>query len=443
MGQDTTGFQINLTDIVSDYEISNPDIKMQYNDGMCTLVFIVKKKDGQIAYKTYMGLNELSNQATYENLSCEDGLENSFDHLDEYVCVVDVQPNVNRFDVISEKLYNLNVDVSYLPQFSGYKGFHDYTYNQYVKKDGYVSLQLMGQSTDLLADIHVNVDELGMFSLENLENLYDYICGRVYEDFNEKTHNFNSFIMEKMPWKGFSQECEGEWSVDFNLSGLDPQKLSAYYIIVGNKYTGSKNLYYVGSFIDISSINEGNELTEGFLSLRDDLKTYTNEPPESEIVDGENQFVTIGGTYSIGEEWSNRVNTNYMHGVDDILIKFEGSNNNLMFKFITKEEWLIRENELYVAAFNPSELRMFEWYHLFEPVNINQLSLSAIELSDYSSISEISCLSGYDSLAFKYSEEDTFSPSDMRYWFPGYNRNHPIRLCDIFDNIKNKYKVLD
>jgi hypothetical protein len=75
-----------------------------------------------------------------------------------------------------------------------------------------------------------------------------------------------------------------------------------------------------------------------------------------------------------------------------------------MFKFITNERWFIQDGEIYVALFNPSELRMYEWYHLMEPVNINTLSLSDIELSNYSSLSDIHCLSGIDALSFKNSE---------------------------------------
>jgi hypothetical protein len=132
-------------------------------------------------------------------------------------------------------------------------------------------------------------------------------------------------------------------------------------------------------------------------------------------------------------EINTKLTSNYIHGVKDIKIKYEFSSSKLILKFETEDVWLIEDAEIYVILVDPTELRMFEWYHLMEPTNLKLKSLSTIELSDYNHLSDVYCLSGVDSLAFKYSEEDVYNQTDYRYYYPGYNTKFPLRFCDVFE----------
>lgn len=416
---------------LKNYLITNTDIKFNYVEGLYTLACLTKRKDEQITYNTYIGLNETNGQVDSSILSSPGNNDtNSFDHIQEYICIIDANLEED-FKTTSIKLYNLNVDASYLPQFSGKKGFHDYTLNDFISQETFHSIELLGKSNNLLKNIEVDTTT-NIFSLKNLEQLNEFICGRVYENYTEPDHLFESFLIKKMPWKGSSQGDNKIWEI--KLEKFNDKNINLYYLILGNKYTSSKNLYYVGKLIDI--------ITE--TSIKTDCHSYTDTPPLGEIKDKSNEFITMAGTYNmLDDEMTNKLNTNYLHGVNDIKIKFNRTTTTLQVKFETKDEWLIQDNEIFAVFFNPSELRMYEWYHLMEPVNknISKNSLSSIDLKNYSELSDINCLKGVDGLTFKNSEEEIFEPQDIRFYYPGLNTNFPLRACDVCDLLKEQTSI--
>ena len=439
--QQNISLKLDTKTFQNKYQLVDDNIKFSYNDGLYTFAFLVNKFSDNVDYKTYLGMGDDKIQVKKSILTHKDNIYNSFDHLDKYIYIVDAYL-INDFSIASDNLYNLNVDASYLPQFAGEDGFHDYCKNIFTNNMSHKSIELLGESTNLLRDIEDSILKDDMFSLKRLESLNEFICGRIYEDYDNDKHLFNSFIIQKMPWRGSSIGDNSKyWEVI--IPNEIQEHINSFYIVIGNKFTSSKNLYFAGNITELSSDNE-DIFNSGFISLSEKYHSYANFAPTSEIQDIQNEFITAAGTYNnINNELNNKLDTNYLYGVKDIQIKFEGTTNRLMFKFITDKQWLIQDGELYVALFNPSELRMYEWYHLMEPVNINTLSLSNIELSNYTSLSDIYCLKGIDSLAFKNSEQDIFEPDDIRFYFPGTNTKYPIRACDIFESMKNKLDVAD
>jgi hypothetical protein len=247
---------------------------------------------------------------------------------------------INNFSIISDKLYNLNVDASYLPHFSGKDGFHDYSKNIFTNNMIHKSIELLGESTNLLRDIEDSISKNDMFSLKRLESLNEFICGRIYEDYDNDKHLFNSFIIQKMPWKGSSIGDNSKyWEV--TIPNEIQEHLNSFYVVIGNKFTSAKNLYFAGNITELSSYNE-DIFNSGFISLKEKYHSYADFKTASEIQDSQNNFITAAGTYNnINDELTNKLNTNYLYGVKDIQIKFEVKNNKLMFKFITEKQWLI------------------------------------------------------------------------------------------------------
>jgi hypothetical protein len=202
------------------------------------------------------------------------------------------------------------------------------------------SIELLGESTNLLRDIKDNILKDDMFSLKKLESLNEFICGRIYEDYDNDKHLFNSFIIQKMPWKGSSIGDNSKyWEVI--IPNEIQEHINSFYIVIGNKFTTSQNLYFAGNITELSSDNE-DIFNSGFISLSEKYHSYSDFAPTSEIQDIQNEFITAAGTYNnINNESTNKLDTNYLYGVKDIQIKFEGTTNRLMFKFITDKQWLI------------------------------------------------------------------------------------------------------
>lgn len=199
----------------------------------------------------------------------------------------------------------------------------------------------------------------------------------------------------------------------------------------------------MGSIAEISSDNPEHETTDGFISLREKYHSYDEQQLFSEVVDSKQDCTTVAGTYNMYSENSNKPTSNHLFGINDIQIKFEGSTKQVMIKFIKNQQWMINDNELYFIQFNDKDLTMYEWYHLVEPVLLGYKrdEMLSVQLSDYTELSNIPQLSGYDSLAFKYSEEDTFAPSAVGFWYPGYNKKYPLQIGQIFNELKDDYKT--
>lgn len=430
---------LDLSEIFKNkYKLHNTDLKFTYCDGVYSFGFLTVQKNTNFNYKTYLGLVENNYQASNLNLTCEDDKTNSFDHLEQYILILDVLFDGTLFMIDSSKFYNINADASYFPQFSGKNGFQQFFKNEYTKNINFTSIQLLGQSNNLLRDIKYELAKKQIFSLSNMEKINEFICGRIYESlsgefYDKEKHTYGSFILKKMPWKGSSQGSDvNYWEV--YLPELDINKLSSDFIVIGNRYTNSKNLYYVGKLEYFENKT---------VSFKDDLSSYNIRNQNSEVYDISNTNISFNGTYDLFDESANCLDSNQMYGVTDIKVSFDKQSKRLRFTFIVNGQWLIKENEFYIAIFNPNELRMYQWYHLFEPVNIDQNSLDYIDLTKYDSISSISALSGYDSLAFKYSEQDIFEPGDIRYYYPGYNTKYPIRQCDLLDIMKDDINVIN
>lgn len=443
---ETYNISLSLSELQGKYFIVNDDIKFSYLNEIFTFAFLVNQNNNGISQQTYIGLGSNTVQVNETDLSCEEGCYNSFDKLEQSICIYESVLNGTNFISDPPKIYNLNVDASYIPQFAGIKGFHDYSDNIFIEKENVKSIQLMGQSTNLLRDIKNDITDGKFFTLENFEKINEFICGRIYEDYfeEEKKNEFRSFQLDTMSWRGtFNDDNDKIWIIDIDDS--NPEKLSAFNFVIGNRYTTSDNLYFIGSILDISSDNPFNIYNDGFISLKDKYHSYDEQPKISEIQDSTYEAITVAGTYNMYEEHSNKPTSNHLFGVKDIQVKFEGSTNELMIRFITEDHWLINDNELYIASFNKEDLRMYEWYHLMEPVCLSSYSqeLLSIELSNYSNLSDIWQLRGHDALAFKYSEDETFEPSDIRFWYPGHNSDYPLRVCEIFDHMKEEAKTAD
>jgi hypothetical protein len=176
------------------------------------------------------------------------------------------------------------------------------------------SIELLGESTNLLRDIKDHISKNDIFLLKKLETLNNFICGRIYEDYDNDKHNFNSFIIKKMPWRGSLMGDDSKhWEV--NVPNEISSHLSTFYVVIGNKFTTSQNLYFTGSIIELSS-NNNDIFNSGFKSLKDDYHSYTNIPPISEIEDKQNNFITVSGTYNnLNDEYTNKLDTNYLYGV--------------------------------------------------------------------------------------------------------------------------------
>jgi hypothetical protein len=75
------------------------------------------------------------------------------------------------------------------------------------------------------------------------------------------------------------------WEID--ISNEVKKDISKYYFVIGNKYTTSDNLYFIGGVNEISS-NVIDDTNYGFKSLKDDYKSYVDLSVQSEIIDLEN-----------------------------------------------------------------------------------------------------------------------------------------------------------
>lgn len=338
----------------------------------------------------------------------------------------------------STKTYNLNSDASYIPSYPGDIGYTDVSKTKYSDSPT-KSFEFLGDSgniEDTIDLVNPNADSLKDIS----SYINEYTYGMTWEDYNPQQNNTLRQFTYNQIQEGSQNKGRIIWSINLNEFKYAEKDLSTMTLVMYNKRTNGKNPYYVGKLKNIAQTSE-----RQYVSLKNDISSYQGEYEDHEVKSKSNPRLTVTGTYDYFSKRTNRQDSNHLENVEDIQLYMK--DRRIVVTFCPQDyekEYFIRNNTVTMVLCDPADLRVFNYFHILDhnqsvkEGKIDGVYLSSIELSDYSYLSDVPGLSGFDELDFKYSEQDVFDLSNNAYYFPCFNIAYPYRAVDVFMNDTSK-----
>lgn len=427
------------------YKIKDGQVEFSNEGKLMTFAFLTHPDSHKIQIQSYVGKHNDMGQAEYlsqtsgYNILEEDMDDmNSFDMLDLFVTTVDTQILNGELVNQSTKTYNLNSDASYIPSYPGDIGYTDVSKTKYSDSPT-KSFEFLGDSgniEDTIDLVNPNADSLKDIS----SYINEYTYGMTWEDYNPQQNNTLRQFTYNQIQEGSQNKGRIIWSINLNEFKYAEKDLSTMTLVMYNKRTNGKNPYYVGKLKNIVQTAE-----RQYVSLKNDISSYQGEYEDHEVKSKSNPRLTVTGTYDYFSKRTNRQDSNHLENVEDIQLYMK--DRRIVVTFCPQDyekEYFIRNNTVTMVLCDPADLRVFNYFHILDhnqsvkEGKIDGVYLSSIELSDYSYLSDVPGLSGFDELDFKYSEQDVFDLSNNAYYFPCFNIAYPYRAVDVFMNDTSK-----
>lgn len=413
----------------------------------------------------------------------DSGEYNSFDSLNVGLYLANMEMNGDTFVIQTMKEYNLNSDASYLPSYAGKIGKNDIANNGYLSLKDLHNIELLGNTQNHISDYidyicknygitEDDTEDLDSNLMYDLSAIEKQLYGRVYEDYAgtyvlEKSISFYANPLLNVYKTDYYDPISTRfsWTIELNekFPNLIDTTLSDFNILVFNSNTYGKNPYYKGKLSSLYSETYDEDL--GLFEYFD-----ADDHPQSEIQSDLSSNVYVGGSYDYYNGEINFKENNHMNNISNFYATLSKDKDGYSLTFFFDIEnptlpFYIDKDTINVIVYNKRDYSMFEFYHFldsrgivsgwnpplsdsedmrgtFAKIDKNDGSkmyyyLSSLELSDYSDIKSLWFMDGYNNLHFKMDEEVYRKITNIGYYYPGKNKNLPLRIVDVVDFLNN------
>lgn len=444
---------------------TNPYIGFNYYNNNLVFAVITHVDNSIQNFKTFVGtinsinsdLSTYGNVNYYENSEPDElsGIYNSFDVFED--CVAIVEFSLNGIDITknSVKLHNMVAAPSYVPIFPGLSGQLDFSNCEYYNTidKSIIPIQPLGKS-NLKSSYQSLIDSVDPYFdvLATIEDLDAKLESRVYEDFtgielDESIRIFRNNTLQ------FSNTIDNycEWTIDLTDKFIKGHEDYIKVSIINYKTYG-RNQYYSGT---LNSLVKSAE--EDFIQLN-----YTSSYIDAELSCYGDESVGVAGTYSIYSAAQNKSETNAIYNISDVRAKYDPTTKLLTLRFYRIDKnilSMIQYGLIQCILLDTADLRIFKYYHLLDQFNViksvisvvqngetfkeidnryyplannNKYYLSGYQLSDYTALSDVPYLSGFDTASFKFSEDSVVDKHHDMYYEPGYNDTFPKTFAQLY-----------
>jgi len=417
---------------------------------------------------------------------------NSHDIFTSDVAVVKCTAQTNELHRATKRqavdsVFNMNADMSYLPCYPGVSGEIS-AYAAELSPTQQLPFQLLGDSKNIDENIKiVNEDVDPYFDVSRISS--DYLFGRVYEDWQEYENKDNTFRLFSNDTLNDRSDPEYKdvscfvWSIPLSSYEYNRKAKTTLRVIVYNTDTLGKNPYLVGMVRGLSTE------TSEWLDIGNYNDEFTVENSREKTVEttmtGADVRVNVTGTFD-GKHYQNQSDCNHLNNIKSLQIRYMPASEELQLRFLIAdmkkaEQTYVRKNQIKVLLYNPNDLTMFKYFHYldaygavnvydgrldipsdipfangsvkfvydkkkYEELNMTAVIRSyfedeagvkrfltgptAIQLSDYTCLSDVYILRGTRGLQMKYSDEDIFDFNNNHYYYPTLNVKYPKTAGD-------------
>lgn len=386
---------------------------------------------------------------------------------------------------VSERIFNMNADMSYLPIYPGQECRFDISKSG-IQGEKYYPVQLMGQSRNIDNIIKlVNPTPNPYFTMDDISEKYTF--GRVYEDYLA-SDNKTLKLLDNPPINIVSTEIDYEnppaqgwisvdtddkcftWSIpltkQFPTVEYNEKDFQTIKLVMFNIKNFGKNPYFM--------VNIADTIYQEVSAKYDpeDIGSFDVEV---------NDYIMASGTYNNKDV--NKSESNHIYNIETITTKFNNDKKLVQIKFYMedfdkRDQTFVDGGEIRVCILNDKDLSMFQYYHYLDAYGIHVYSeptiqqehtdvetedfvirrqstiatednsstpryysyyenkygkrqyLKDIDFNKFNQLSDIEILQGTRGLQFKYDEELTFSISDDNFYYPTVNLKYPKSLAD-------------
>ncbi len=421
---------------------------------------------------------------------------NSHDYLTQSITLLEFVRKSKVIQLQSVQTYNINADISYIPNYPGFK--HQLSAFQLYPSQPHYSVELLGMSRDL--DSYINLVNPAPDPYVDYERLQsEYLFGRVYEDYSRSCDKTYKQLIN--PMIGFNSPRYGgdDWKSVWNdgdvlyyqlqLDKIGEVEEAKYtlrdymnlQVLIANPENLGKSPYAICPLASLSGEDHELQYSDSSGETLVDTKISTELSVQAE-------YFCVGTTDSFSVKSRSSVNT--FKNIKSITARFELNETELaaklLFKFTLEDSSqpaFIPAGAFNVLLHNQHDLTLFKYYHLLDAygaVNCQFLVgeskaidipddgrgygiyydraalsdearlsstesyyidghglrrwLKDLELSAYDHLSDIYILSGYEGLGFKYDEELRFDVSSDLYYYPTMNLKYPKQAADFVNS---------
>ena len=370
---------------------------------------VIEDDDEQHFMETYIDSKVDINHNTDDTLYVKDDNDiTSHDIFSNKLNIISFRLNGNEFSEIQRDPYNINADMSYIPNYPGLCG--ELNLSNDLKDFNIVDVELLGMAndidakneyTDISSNQYFDMDKYKLYQKSDF--ILNGIYGRIYEDFPEsytdKTIRFETNplmdyklkdkpeqVIQPQPGNNtfvqYSSDTLGRpcyrWIIplDTSSSGDECKKYSYsiqeyrnLQVTLYKKNTRNRNFYYNGNFIDIDQ-----------QPVKYDSDLSSMNISESIVMNKNNDTLVIAGsTDSIlkPDEISYSLN-NHIDNISDITLQI-GSNAGIDCIFVNfiiednSKPVSISKEDIQLVLFNKFDLDQFYLYHYLDQYGVLRL----------------------------------------------------------------------
>jgi hypothetical protein len=390
---------------------------------------------------------------------------NSFDVFVQNVCTMVTTSPGKKITEMSYSESNLNADMSFIPIYpdKSKKSLIEASMKEY----GCYNIELLGKERNIdsyISDTNPNPDPY--FDVNSINENEKF--GRVYEDYLEEydrtfkvveNESINSNIEGYCVNNGTSVKAY-EWA--FGVGDIEDGEIDNFKILIFNKNTLGKNPFYFG------------DLTSLVTATQADYTRYIDTSNTANTISGYHEYNVVG-TNRLNRTESSNIENNTIYNISNIRFRFDTGKRQIITVFEKEDPYIdssINKGTVKYVLFNTKDIRVFEYYHLFDQYGLINMryandeylfrnggeyggykivydtsrysedylkrrtkayyyerlkrkDLQDIQLSDYDCLSDVYVFQDYNRLAFKYSDQDVFHISALSYYFPTLNTKYP------------------